>query len=83
MKTVAPRNTAHTKAGNIAILEPMGAATCHEAQGHTDVVTRYLRLIYPGTMVAGSAITMLTSYATTTLWIAMKNRSMYRIRTCQ
>ena len=83
MKTVAPRNTARTKARIIAILEPIDAATCHEARGYADVMTRYLRLIYPGTPVAGSAITMLTSYARMTLWIAMNNRSMYRTQTCQ
>lgn len=59
MKTIAVKNISRADAGDIAALEPMGVATCHEAQGRTGMMNPYMRPVYSGARIAGSAVTVL------------------------
>ena len=59
MKTIAVRHVGRADPAHIAELGRAGTATVHEAIGRTGLLQPYLRPIYPGTVVAGSAITVL------------------------
>jgi 4-hydroxy-4-methyl-2-oxoglutarate aldolase len=58
MSTVV-RNIHRADAGTIAILERLGASTVHEAQARTGLMLPYMRPVWRGARVAGSAVTVL------------------------
>lgn len=59
MNNVAVRNIDRVEAATVAALGELGVATVHEAQGRSGLMQPYMRPIYPGARIGGSAITVL------------------------
>lgn len=59
MKTVAVKNIERTSAPIVARLGEIGTSTVHEAQGRTGLLKPYIRPIYAGAKIGGTAITIL------------------------
>jgi 4-hydroxy-4-methyl-2-oxoglutarate aldolase len=59
MKPVVVTNCPRSDAGALATLARLGVSTTHEAMGRTGLMKPYMRPIWPGAAIAGSAVTVL------------------------
>jgi 4-hydroxy-4-methyl-2-oxoglutarate aldolase len=59
MKPVVIRNSKRADAASIAALGAAGVSTSHEAMGRSGLMKPYMRPIYAGAQIAGSAVTVL------------------------
>jgi 4-hydroxy-4-methyl-2-oxoglutarate aldolase len=56
---IAVREIARPDPASVETLTRHGVATVHEAQGRTGLLRSYMRPIYPGSVIAGPAVTVL------------------------
>jgi 4-hydroxy-4-methyl-2-oxoglutarate aldolase len=56
---IAVREIARPDPASVETLGKHGVATVHESQGRTGLLRSYMRPIYPGTVLAGPAVTVL------------------------
>ena len=59
MKPVVVRNIKRADPNAVGILGGLGVSTTHEAQGRTGLMKPYMRPIWPGAEIAGTAVTVL------------------------
>lgn len=59
MTPVVIRTSKRADAGDIAALAELGVSTTHEAMGRSGLLKPYMRPIYAGAQIAGSAVTVL------------------------
>ena len=57
-KPVVVRHVEQPSADAVAALEKCGVTTVHEAQGRCGLLAAYMRPIFPGASIAGSAVTV-------------------------
>ncbi len=58
-RSIAVRNIERAERQHIAALEELGVSTVHEAQARSGLMKPYMRPVWPGARIAGSAVTAL------------------------